>query len=115
MSIPQFTVTTKLAEGSQTTSLSIIRGYNSLITNLQQIFTAVLNKVQLDSVILTQIQLSKGQTTVPHTLGRTLTGWQIIRQRGEANIWDNQDNNPNAGSYLLLSSSAAVSVDIIVF
>jgi hypothetical protein len=115
MSFPQFNVTTKLVEGAQTTLLSLIRGYNSLISNLQQIFTALLNKVQLDSVILNKVSLSVGQNVIPHTLGRTLTGWELIRQRGQASIWDSQDNNPNPGNYLLLMSSAAVSVDILVF
>ena len=116
MSLPAFTVTTKLSENNQTTSLSIIRAFNNLITNLQQIFTAILNQPQLDSVILTNVQLNGGSVTnIPSTLGRTLTGWVIIRQRSPAFIYDTQDGNSNPNNYLQLVASSAVSVDIMVF
>lgn len=114
MSFPQFTVTGKLAESSSTI-LSVIRLVNNLLTNLQNIFQSLLNKVQLDSLILTNVQLKTGATTISHTLGRTLTGWQIIRQRAQANIWDDQDNNPSPTIYLRLMASAPVVVDILVF
>lgn len=115
MSLPAFTVTNKLADSTTTTQSSVIRSYNNLVANLQQIFTSLLTKTQLDSLILTQIQLQTGSNTFPHTLGRTLTGWQIIRMRSHATVWDNQDNNTMPTVNLVLVSDAPVIVDLLVF
>ena len=117
MAFPQFTVTSKVAEGDQTTQLSVIRVINSLITNLTQIFTTLLNKVQLDSIILSNIKLNVGMTIIPHTLGRTLTGWQIIGQTAPTTktICDNQLSNPNPQTNLILVADTAVTVNLLVF
>ena len=117
MSLPQFTTTTKLSENTNTTVLAVIRAYNSLITNLQQIFSSLLKKTQLDSIVLTNIQLSAGINVIPHTLGRTLSGWSLVRQRGIAPlVYDEQDSTTyNTSTYLVLNSSAAVIVDVLVF
>lgn len=112
MSLPQFTQTTKLSEGSTTTRQSLIRVINALTTNLQQIFTALTKQVQLNSVVLQNISLVVGTNNVPHTLGRTLTGWKIVRQNGLALIFDRQDTNPNPNNYLVLQSDAAVVVSL---
>lgn len=114
MSLPQFTTTTKVADNKNATPQTLVRVFNSLISNLNHIFTALLKKVQLDSVILTNQTIS-GVTTLPHTLGRTLSGWQIIRQRSPGLIWDNQDTNTDPGTYLVLKSTEAVVVDLLVF
>lgn len=125
MSLPAFTQTNKLTDNTVTTMSSIIRAFNSLIVNLQQIFTALLKKPQLDSVILSSITLNKGLTVIPHTLNRNLTGWQIIRQSsigtfestGEASVWDaqGQGSNTNVNTYLYLMSSNSVIVSLLVF
>jgi hypothetical protein len=116
ISLPQFTTTNKLSDNTSTTISSVVRSYNSLITNLTQIFTSLLQKVQLDSVILQSIPLNAGSVTIiPHTLGRTLSGWQIVRLRGLAVIYDSQDQNPNPQTYLQLVSTDPVVVDILVF
>jgi hypothetical protein len=115
MSLPQFNTTLKLTENSSTTIPAVVRAFNSLVTNLQQIFTSLLKKVQLDSSILQNIQLQAGMNIIPHTLGRTLSGWEIIRLRGPALIYDNQDTGAAPGTYLYLTSSTAVSVNILVF
>lgn len=115
MALPSFTVTSKLAEGTQTTVLSVVRVINSLITNLQQIFSSLLNQVQLDSVILSGVALNAGSNTVPHTLGRTLTGWQVIRQSSQSSIWDAQDSNPNPSVNLALVCTQATTVSLLVF
>jgi hypothetical protein len=114
MSLPQFTIK-QVSENTTTTPQQIVRVVNSIINNLGDIFQTYSNKVQNDSVILTSIQLKIGTNQITHTLGRNLSGWSLVRQRGLANIYDTQDNNPNPKTYLQLFSSAAVSVDILVF
>lgn len=68
-----------------------------------------------NSIILKNVQLTSGLNSIDTKLGQKLTGWVIIRQRGAASIYDDQDNNPNPQLTLWLQSSASVSVDIEVF
>jgi hypothetical protein len=115
MSLPPFTATTKLAESSTTQIPAIARAFNALVTNLQQIFTTLLGRVQLDSVLLQSVELTTGHNTIPHTLGRTLTGWSAIRQNAAASIYDAQSSNPDPQTYLVLVASAPVTVSLEVF
>lgn len=66
-------------------------------------------------LILKSVKLINGTTTINHRLGKGLTGWMIVRQRGPASIYDTQDTNQQATLTLQLVSSAAVTVDILVF
>ena len=69
-----------------------------------------------NGLILQNQPLKVGGNTINHKLGRKLQGWFIVRQRGVvANIYDTQDNNSSPALTLLLTSSAAVNVDIFVF
>lgn len=88
---------------------------NQLQQNIAKALKNILGLPQAQGLILTKISLGVGLTSVPHTLGRTLIGWQITRQRGPASIYDTQDNNSAPGASLFLNSSAAVVVDLFVF
>lgn len=114
MALPQFTTTTKIADGKTTTLSTVVRAYNTAISNLNQIFTSLLKRVQLDSILL-EDKVVSGNTIIPHTLGRTLTGWQIVRQSGPALLWDTQQSNPKPETYLYLNSTAKITVSILVF
>jgi hypothetical protein len=62
------------------------------------------------------VQLTSGVTNrVGHGLARTLGGWTVVRKRGTADVWDDQDNCLNPDRHLLLKCSANVVVDIEVF
>jgi hypothetical protein len=100
---------------SNSTSTTISKTLNDLHTNLNQIFTSLLSKVQLNSILLTNVQLVAGSNQFPHTLGKKLTGWSIVRQRASSSIYDAQDTQSNPQTYLTLVSSANVTVDILVF
>lgn len=65
--------------------------------------------------LIRSVVLAVGDNSVNHLLGQMLTGWIITRQRGSADIYDNQSNNSSAATTLILNSSAAVTVDIYVF
>lgn len=114
MSLPSF-IPQFVSESANTTLLSVIRVLNTVQTQLNTIFTSLTKKVQLDSILLQKVQLQMGSNQVQTTLGRTLTGWTITRQRSAASIYDQQDQNTIPGTYLVLISSAPVSVDILVF
>ena len=66
-------------------------------------------------VLLKQISLIAGDNTIDHRLGRDLQGWQIVRLRASAIIYDKQDSNQLQSRTLILNSSAPVIVDLYVF
>lgn len=115
MSLPQFTATTKLAESSATPLLAVVRAFNALVANLQQVFTSLTGKVQLDSVVLQGVPLSAGTNTIPHTLGRTLTGWTTVRMNALVVLYDAQAANPDPSTYLVLIANAPCVVSLEVF
>lgn len=95
---------------------NILRVINTLQGNIEDSLTPLLSKTQNDSTVLTNITLSSTTTNViNHTLGRTLTGWKVVRQRAQASIWDSQDSNTSPGLTLLLNTTANVVVDLEVF
>ena len=114
MSFPQF-VPQLAAESAQTTTLNVIKIINNIQTQLKTIFTYMFKKVQLDSIILTQIQLVDGNTPVPHTLGRAWSGMEVIKRRGFTGsvVDSNVQSNPN--TYINITSSGSAVVDILVF
>lgn len=114
MTLPAFTATQKLTDKKDTTISSVVRAVNTLVDNLQQIFTSLLGRVQLDSVLLQGIALTVGTNTIPHTLGRTLTGWTIVNISGAAQIYAPQPQ-AMAGSYLTLTCNSNVTVSLLVF
>jgi hypothetical protein len=66
-------------------------------------------------VLLKQVSLVAGDNTIDHRLGRDLQGWQIVRLRAAATIYDKQDSNQLQSRTLVLNSSAPVIVDLYVF
>lgn len=75
----------------------------------------IIARQQNQSIILKNISLASGTTTINHRLGRELQGWKIVRQRSAANIYDDQDHNEMPSLTLRLVSNANVIVDLEVF
>ena len=90
---------------------------NDNIDNTAAAFQQILGKDQLDSSIVSNIKLVPGiVNSVPHTLGRNLTGWIVIRNHGIAtNIIDLQDTNKSPNLLLNLVVSVKCMVDLLVF
>ena len=65
--------------------------------------------------ILKNVPLKAGSNTINTLLGAALQGWFIVRQRGPASIYDEQDNNQSPNLTLVLVSSANVNIDLAVF
>lgn len=83
--------------------------------NLVRVLQPVFNTPTLGGNLLTGQTLFVGANSINHGLGRNLNGWQIVRQRAQADIWDSQDANKTPNLTLALNSSAAVVCDIYVF
>lgn len=67
-----------------------------------------------DGAHLTKQTIS-GSTEILHGLDRPLVGWMILRKRGNAVVYDEQDGNNSPGRSLKLNSSADVEIDLWVF
>jgi hypothetical protein len=92
-----------------------IQDLSLLQTRWRSILNALIGLPQLNSSIVANVQLKAGSNSVNTGLQQALQGWSIVRQRGPATIYDLQDSNQTPNLTLTLVSSAAVSVDILVF
>lgn len=91
------------------------RIFNLYQNQLRSALAPITNLPMCKSTVLNKVTLNAGTNTVQTSLGYPLTGWYIIRQRGQSQIWDGQDSNLNPNTTLILNASAAVVVDIVVF
>ena len=84
--------------------------------NISDAYDPLITNIALNSTILTEVILVAGQVNkIPHTLGRNLSGWQVIRKRAAADIYDTQDINRSPNLLLYLWTTANVTVDLLVF
>lgn len=84
-------------------------------TQWSQAIDPVISNPTNNTSILKNISLVTGANVVNHRLGHPLQGWQVIRQRAAASIYDTQDSNQTPQLTLNLVSSAPVVVDLEVF
>jgi hypothetical protein len=69
-----------------------------------------------DAQLLSSISLVNGTTVVNHKLGRALKGWMVVlNSTAGTDIYDSQDTNPSPDKTLILNSSAAAVVSLLVF
>jgi hypothetical protein len=89
------------------------------LSMMQQKWRSILNPVIGNPLnngsILKNVALKEGSNTINTLLGQPLQGWSIVRQRGPAEIYDDQDSNQSPNLTLVLVSNANVSVDLMVF
>ena len=112
--IPQFIVQALSNTGDPNkVSEQIVRVVNNVQTQLDTILKYLTNKVQADSVLLQNISLQTGSNTITHTLGRTLTGWEIVDIQSASVIYRTKSTDPN--TYLVLNASAPAVVSLLVF
>ena len=93
--------------------------YGLTLSQMQTKWASILNPLLGNPVnngsILKNVSLKSGSNTINTMLGRPLQGWSVVRQRGAAEIYDDQDANQSPNLTLVLVSNAAVSVDLLVF
>ena len=89
---------------------------SKLQERLDEYFAPLTSSVVIDGVLLKNISLGSGSVNeISHKLGRELIGWVVVRQRGNAQVWDTQDANTLKTKTLWLNTSANVSIDLWVF
>lgn len=100
-------------------ALPVYKSDDTSFTLMQTSWANKLNPIiaqpQSSGVLLKQVSLKAGDNTIDHKLGRKLQGWQLVRVRAAATIYDKQDANQLQDLTLVLNSSAPVVVDIFVF
>lgn len=100
-------------------TLPILNTSDKDLTTVQNTWSQRINPLirnpSLQSLILPQVALTRGTNTINHRLGRKLTGWRIVRLRGDSFIYDKQDENQMPELTLILETTAAVTVDIECF
>lgn len=104
----------RLATGDQV----VEDDFNILQDNVEQAFSQLLNKDQLDTRVIKNVLLKPDITNkIPHTLGRALQGFIIVRNHGQYShlIRDLQDTNPSPHLLLYLTTEILLTVDLLVF
>lgn len=89
--------------------------FNLFQTNLAQALSPVTSQPMAKSKIIPNIKLKAGINTIQTGLGYPLTGWYLIRQKQQAQIWDDQDSNKDPNNSLILYASAAVEISLVIF
>lgn len=95
---------------------NVLRVINTLQQNVDATFSSIVAKFLLNAVVVSGVTLETGKVNVVnHTLGQGLSGWIVVRKRGQADIWDSQDDNRSQNLTLWLNTSADVTVDLLIF
>lgn len=88
---------------------------SQLQTQWAKLINPVVNNPTSNSLILSNVLLVSGDNVIDHKLGRELIGWEVVRIRSAASLYDTQDTNQYPELTLALHASAPVSVDLLVF
>lgn len=91
------------------------RNMQLLQNSWASVLNPIINNPSNKAIILKNIALINGSTTINHLLGRKLQGWRIIGIDAAATIYDSQKTNQHIDITLILVSNAAVNVNLEVF
>jgi hypothetical protein len=90
--------------------------FPQLQTKWASILNPFLAKPSLQQSLIKNIALVVGNNTINHGLGRPLQGWMPARYHGAyTQLYDLQDSNQMPALTLVLNSSVAVTIDLVVF
>lgn len=91
------------------------KDFNMLQTRWSAEINPVIDNPTSKPTILKDVALVIGSNVINTLLQKKLQGWKIVRQRGPANIYDQQDSNPRPELTLVLVSDAIVSIDLEIY
>lgn len=99
--------------------LKTVQTSDRVLNQIQDNTAAVVNPIVanpiLNGILITEVELTTGNNVINHKLGRPLEGWILVRQRSQADIWDDQDDNATPQYTLDLVTDADTSVDLYIF
>lgn len=85
----------------------------NLQERLQEFFQPIVSCPLLDGVLVTNVALNTTPTKVEHKLRRAPLGYIIVRQNANSVVYESSKDLPT--SFITLTASAAVTVDLWVF
>lgn len=104
-----------ISDGEALAMNDIVRALNVIQENVAQSLNPVVQKVQNDSTVLTNIILKAGQVNkINHTLGRKLLGYNVMLT-SNAVVWNDQASNPSPQLTLWLYTSTDTTVNLEVY
>lgn len=87
-----------------------------LQTNWASQLNPLLSQPLASSLFLKNVSLVSGVNNINHKLGRKLQGWVVTRMQDvHVNLYDLQNSNQMTDKILILNSSGAGVVDLLVF
>lgn len=82
---------------------------------VNQRLDSIISSQIVRGLILSNVALINGTTTINHTLGRILVGWFIIGNNAAVTVHDTQASNTTPAVTLVLVSNGAAIVTLFVF
>lgn len=98
------------------------RDLNQVQSNIIAAVQPYLNKPLASGLLIQSVSLVTGQNVINHYLARALQGWFVVRQRAQAQIYDQQDSSETPTVTLTLvvptvgfTKTSPLVVDLLVF
>lgn len=88
---------------------------NAVQNNTAAILNLLTTNTLADALLVEDQDLILGDTDIDHQLGRKLVGWIVVRRSAAVDIFDKQGTNTLQDRTLILNSSGAATVSLIVF
>jgi len=88
---------------------------DTLQDNVFEWTQSVINQILLKGQLVSDIIVTTQTTTIAHKLGRAYQGWFIVNKNAAADVWDAGINTTDITKFLILDSTATVTIDIWVF
>jgi hypothetical protein len=91
-----------------------IPAVDTALEHVHQAITRLSSAPLLDAQIIDGLSVAANTVRVPHTLGRPLRGWMVIRDKVDAKIYE-AASQPTPKTDLYLSSTGTGNFSILVF
>jgi len=95
-----------------------IHSTDTTLNVVQQVIADTINKLPnflFSCQLIGPINLNSGDNTLSHGLNGPLQGWILVRLSASVTLYDKQKTNTIPNKTLVLNSSGAVTVTLIVF
>ena len=88
---------------------------DNLQDNVFEWTQSVINHPLLKGRLIEGIEVTTATKTVEHKLGRSIVGWFIVNKNANADVWDAGTTDTDSTKFLVLDSTATVTIDLWVF
>lgn len=89
----------------------LVSAFNRFLNSISAFVNAINAKPQIDTIMLSNVQLYEGQNTVPHTLGVPATNFTVWSPQGLGWIYEYQPSNSTT-LFLYATQNITVSLEV---